>query len=1031
MNEQEDQMLGKAVSLMFAALDRDMAAPDSGFLNELRERSIEAFAAPSLEPYSQAHDAPVTFFSSIISKRNLIKCTVAAVILIALAISIPLLRDHKPGQGNNGIPVTGLPLDEVRAGRESDQIQKMYAANDIGGLVSMLSDGLAHSKVLAANYLAEIGDLTAVEPLENLSAQSDDPDNPFADAALQIKLRFEEPTPPSLVNDGNEAKPSSGAPQQPESTISVAPSAATAMSDSEYTHFLFVRADGDLEVGGTMTVVLAKITAEGIELHDIETAPERDFFWRQPLCVIDGVLYGRYDDGLVSLNLTTKDSEVVFPEDSILKLDSDSYTYDSGRLFGHIELQRNMMTLRVVDLRRAGYRDIVTLQDEYDRLAVSPDNKLLAYFSRDPNGYLLTVVDVESGDVWYPGKAVNFQIWSLSSTFRGPSLVWIDSERVLCMHTEELGEDPNSIGGTKAVHKLSLIDVTSGQMEDIVTLPGDPRWSFYTLTQQYRQAGPRVRISRDLGQFSIDLQQRKLIEDDTINGDYLFSNDYLVHDVNELGQVRRDHLRISPDGKRAIWITDDKQLFFHDSVGKTVLTVSQAYRIEENLLWLTEKDMQAKELTPAISEGWIALKGLPLSEKRQDQDCDRKHIDECIAFTLKTDKSTYRLYEPVNITFTLRNIGDTDIKVARPVVFNASSSCIVEFCLDDSSGRKCLECGSSPYGSEEEVILLKAGTSVSATEILEVPIVGEYRIDGRYEGIKEDRYHGEPRTEPVSFKVVAVDDSQAEQHLFEAKFERLMQKLRHELEISPNWRYHSNTIDDEIIGIPSMGPKAAPYLIRVLESEPNEVTRKLLFRALVAVAGVEQLPYFLQRLTNGGDAEAEAVSGWLYRIYQNTPDKSEEVLVGLVSGMSHPNSVVREEVIDKLTNIYDPRVKACFETAINDEEDEIRRRAARYLAAAEWLVLDQWLELAAKEPNAARYIAAQSIVGGLERTWNMTKGEMPKVTWQQASKNPETLEQYRAVVSAWQKLAHENLRFSEQYFEGDREHWLIEPAPKN
>jgi hypothetical protein len=57
----------------------------------------------------------------------------------------------------------------------------------------------------------------------------------------------------------------------------------------------------------------------------------------------------------------------------------------------------------------------------------------------------------------------------------------------------------------------------------------------------------------------------------------------------------------------------------------------------------------------------------------------------------------------------------------------------------------------------------------------------------------------------------------------------------------------------------------------------------------------------------------------------------------------------------------------------------------------------------------------------------LSKGQLPKVNWEEASKNPEKLEQYRKVVQAWQKWASEHLRYSSQFFDRDREHWLKEP----
>ncbi|MHC4155576.1 MAG: hypothetical protein ACYST6_11740 [Planctomycetota bacterium] len=98
--------------------------------------------------------------------------------------------------------------------------------------------------------------------------------------------------------------------------------------------------------------------------------------------------------------------------------------------------------------------------------------------------------------------------------------------------------------------------------------------------------------------------------------------------------------------------------------------------------------------------------------------------------------------------------------------------------------------------------------------------------------------------------------------------------------------------------------------------------------------------------------------------------------------------------------------------------------AARYLARAEWLDLGEWLDLVTSEPTHARYLAARSIIKELEEKWNVTKGQLPDLTWKEASKNSEAIEQFREVVGAWQEWAAENLRFSSEFFEHQHENWV-------
>ncbi|HUT31427.1 MAG TPA: carboxypeptidase-like regulatory domain-containing protein [Sedimentisphaerales bacterium] len=90
-----------------------------------------------------------------------------------------------------------------RLGQELDDIELMFAAGDIDGLVQMLRDAeFDQSKTLAANYLAKIGDLSEIEALQNSSKdwQGDPAANPFAAAIAAIEARTESHEPVAAVS---------------------------------------------------------------------------------------------------------------------------------------------------------------------------------------------------------------------------------------------------------------------------------------------------------------------------------------------------------------------------------------------------------------------------------------------------------------------------------------------------------------------------------------------------------------------------------------------------------------------------------------------------------------------------------------------------------------------------------------------------------------------------------------------------------------------------------------------------------------
>lgn len=142
----------------------------------------------------------------------------AAIIIIAVLISSGVFTglEHQPDRpivqhpdsqtpespqvGNNLAqpaypekPSPDSPGDASLAMRaELEEIDRLYAAGDIGGLIAMLDSSSRPAKVRAAQLLAKIGDLSAIESLARLSSTlgADMPNDPFAAAIEAIKERL-------------------------------------------------------------------------------------------------------------------------------------------------------------------------------------------------------------------------------------------------------------------------------------------------------------------------------------------------------------------------------------------------------------------------------------------------------------------------------------------------------------------------------------------------------------------------------------------------------------------------------------------------------------------------------------------------------------------------------------------------------------------------------------------------------------------------------------------------------------------------
>lgn len=395
---------------------------------------------------------------------------------------------------------------------------------------------------------------------------------------------------------------------------------------------------------------------------------------------------------------------------------------------------------------------------------------------------------------------------------------------------------------------------------------------------------------------------------------------------------------------------------------------------------------------------------------------------------LETDKAEYHLHEPIEITVKLTNTSNDDINVLHPVVIDSHSNHVVWLTLNYPGGSRSIDCGAEPYRPEKKEILIKAGESLSATELIEVSKIGDYQLEYRFRGLKDNRYLGDLIAVPIAFSVNAIDDAEKEKQLFEAKFGRLIEQFRRELELAPGWNGANDTVGDNLIGIPGMGPAAAPYLIEVLNNEENDNARNLLYRALTAVADEQSLPFFRERLSQG---ESEPVCEWFYDLYRKKHDANEvadEPLTALLSDMKYEDAGVRRDTTGQLVRIYDPRVVSCFEMAVEDTDEEVRVKAARYLAATEWLDLTEWFALVTEQPTYARYIAAHSIIKELETKWNITKGLLPDISGKDFADNNEKLKRFSEIVDEWQKWASENSRFSFYFFDNDRKDWFEEQS---
>ncbi len=115
-----------------------------------------------------------------------------------------IVREEKP-QVPPGEPPSVRELTAQRQlAAELEEVDRLFAAKDVPGLIAILDKGAAQAKIAAANYLAEIGDASEIAALERQASEwpGNKDNNPFVEAIKAIKAR-------QLQGDANEVQPSS------------------------------------------------------------------------------------------------------------------------------------------------------------------------------------------------------------------------------------------------------------------------------------------------------------------------------------------------------------------------------------------------------------------------------------------------------------------------------------------------------------------------------------------------------------------------------------------------------------------------------------------------------------------------------------------------------------------------------------------------------------------------------------------------------------------------------------------------------
>jgi hypothetical protein len=807
---------------------------------------------------------------------------------------------------------------------------------------------------------------------------------------------------------------------------SIAWGAEIEAEEGEQNYLAYVRGNTSEGAIRTYSLMLAKVLPDGFEEREVFVEEKFGMFW-QPLTVVRGKLYGMNIDLLVSIDVQTSKAEQIC--DKI-----ENYTFQDGRLYGIVGVRGQGQVLRVFDFAAEAQRDVceVETNSSFSRreVAVSRDGTRLAFFMGEGNdmaplGNRLHIVDLKEGKDMIVGETVYARIFMTGAGdfSPGPAFAWLNAGTTLMVYDVVHRDGPDAGSLTLpygAESLLATMDTVTGKVTDLLELPEWYRQlSDLYFVEQPDGAMPRIMLG-ELGQYRIDLENKRLMKDDVIGGNFRLIHSRrrqrLMAGKKELSFESRIPVAVSHSGKRAAWVTNPQgrsTLCFYDVSEGSMRVIAEGYfpppAFKRNssgcLLWLSESDLK-KEKRPQTGTGWAEFSTTPYPPPPRPKRVDkRKDIADYITMTLSTDRQKYRLHEPVALTATLIAKEGKEMTFPQPDEYDRwfrlgmkgprSSSMIDSF-----------ERTHEIFGGKE--VIIKSGQDFVHTGILEPHTEGVWEIDGKLYVSNED-WKGEVEVEPITF---LVESSADDEQLLKEKFDRMMSSFREKYERDPG--------NAGFLDIDKLGDGAVPLLVAEIRACEDSRLRNRMSDELAQFATGEALPYYRERLATDMEEDHMQILDGLMRMTRG--QWQDEAIELLLKALEHPNRSVRHGAADRLSGMNDAQVRGGFEKAVRDSDVMIATTAACYLAKHEGLPPADWMAKAAAEPTLARYLAAQSFVRDSERRWRLGIGQMPGTPWADFRDSAEQLEQYRVTLAGWERWARENPRSAANLFDGEHQY---------
>jgi hypothetical protein len=422
------------------------------------------------------------------------------------------------------------------------------------------------------------------------------------------------------------------------------PAVSQAGLPDAYEHFIYFRHDYADGGAKSDSLVLVRVTGNGFESRPVYSELNLHIDWH-PLGVCNGKLYAVRMGALISVDLETGTAAEIEGEWKI-----GSCTWSDGKIYAFM---RASSLLRVYDAETEACRDIgaephppppdVAVQTGWPpKPQVSPDHKWLAYFCRS-NDFMRSYMHQLRLMAVDDGKVKTSEISVAEKEFMGGGIgtassvpfCWLDSKTLLVVrdvstnHFSTFWDNPEEDMMAEMI--LARVDIDADRITDICPLP---RFRPYSGEPFFRIGptgeSPRLVIGR-LGQYRIDLVERRLVKDADIGGGYSYTMGKSRDEADELrfkdklleSEMVIQEIAASPDGRRVAWHArplvrpswdvDASKIRFYDTVSGETRTVAPEWipdawndtrpSFEGNLLWVSTRDLTTRIQTNAPA-GW-------------------------------------------------------------------------------------------------------------------------------------------------------------------------------------------------------------------------------------------------------------------------------------------------------------------------------------------------------------------------------------------------------------------------------------------